>query len=171
MKEKLTTAVYMTKRSMFGVAAGRLPGPPGPLCARTPWVSGMRMKLHTPTTAPRPASTRKMVRQVPKARISEPSSGARAGTMRPAAVITLRARAARSPWTMSWTIARPSTMPELAAMPWNRRRTSMISRVGAKEMEMLNSTKARMPTSSGRRLPNLSDSGPMTIWPSARPMM
>jgi len=99
-----------------------------------------------------------------------PTSGAITGATPPMIIITPNSFAAVLPDARSEMMALASTTPAAPAKPWTKRAPMRNSMLGASAAAMPATKQTAEPTMSGRRRPQLSDSGPITSWPSASPI-
>src|SRR5699024_9192675 len=117
----------------------------------------------------RPARTTSTPRQPMWSTSALPSSGATTGATPAISINKVKARAAACPVDRSAITARPNTIPAAALSPCSSRAASSTPSVGATAAPMLARTNTAVPTSSGRRRPTRSESGPNTSCPPAIP--
>ena len=160
-----------------GADAERLPDPAqrrglavhgaglGRMCLRAP-PAGRRAAW----PAHRPATVQSIPRQPTGSASRLPTSGASTGATPPTVIISVNALAAARPVTRSAITARPITMPPAPAKPCTKPAApGAPASVGGERAHHPRATQTVALTTSGRRRPKWSDSGPMTSWPSASP--
>ena len=133
-------------------------------------LSGKPKAIASPTTSPKPASTKKMERQPTCCISTAPRLGASSGATPSTRNNRLNKRALSTLSNLSLTTARATTTPAQAPSACAKRPTISASSEGAMAQASDASVYITAPINSGGRRPIRSDKGPYTSWPIAMPM-
>ena len=117
-----------------------------------------------------PASSANTARQVATVRSWPPMTGAATGATPFTSMRVEKNRVIAVPSNRSRTIARASTAPAAAPRDCTLRAPRSWPALGASAHQADPATYSAIPASSGRRRPDVSDSGPASTWPAASPI-